>query len=204
MLINSIFKSKTLTDQEIVEGILGNERERNRSIEALYKQNRGFILKFLEGKSNDMYLVKQPEDILWEAIMAVLNNILDQKYELNSAVPLRGYLTTICKNLWYKNISQEENRDAREQVYSDESDDFQPDVLNDIAHQQKWELYLQVFERAGKNCKQIFSLWLVDGMDNKEIAEVMIREDKMKSEQSVRNAKSDCLKKVAAELKAVN
>ena len=204
MLINSIFKFKSLTDQEIVTGILGNHRERNKAIEALYKQNQGFIMKFLEGKSNGMYLVKQPEDILWEAIMAVLNNILEGKYEFNSAVPLRGYLTTICKNLWFKNISQEENRDAREQLFMEEADTIQPDISSILHNQQKWEIYLAVFERAGKNCKQIFTLWLVDGMDNKEIAEVMIREDKMKSEQSVRNAKSDCLKKVAAELKAVN
>jgi RNA polymerase sigma factor (sigma-70 family) len=200
MLINSIFKFKNLTDQEIVTGILGNDRERNRAIEALYKQNRGFIMKFLEGKSNDMYLVKQPEDILWEAIMAVLNNILDGKYELNSAVPLRGYLTTICKNLWYKNISQEENRDAREQLFMEESDTIQPDISNILHNQQKWEMYLAIFERAGKNCKQIFTHWLVDGMDNKEIASIMMGEGKLKSEQSVRNAKSDCLKKVTEEL----
>jgi hypothetical protein len=37
-------------------------------------------------------------------------------------------------------------------------------------------------------------------MDNKEIASIMMGEGKLKSEQSVRNAKSDCLKKVTEEL----
>lgn len=203
MLINSIFSAKNLTDAEIVAGVRGTDRERNKAIEALYQQNRGFLMKFLQGKSNEMYLVKQPEDILWEAIMAVLNNILDGKYQLNSSIPLRGYLTTICKNLWFKNISQEENRDARESLFLEETDNIEPDVSQAIDNQQKWEQYLAIFERAGRNCKQIFTLWLVDGMNNKEIAEVMIMEEKLKTEQSVRNAKSDCLKRVTNELTGV-
>lgn len=201
MSIKSFFKQRNLTDEEIVAGILGNERERNRAIEALYNQNRGFLIKFLQGKANDMYLVKQPEDIIWEAIMALLNNILDKKYTPSSSVPLSAYLTTICKNLWYKNLSQEENRDNREQWYLEGSSDYELDITTVLSNQQKWEQYLLIFEKAGKNCKQIFTLWLVDGMDNKEIAEVMINEGKLKSEQSVRNAKSGCLQKVTELLK---
>jgi DNA-directed RNA polymerase specialized sigma24 family protein len=201
MTINSIFLPKNLSDKEIIEGILGTERERNRAIEALYKQNKGFLTKFLQGKSNEMYLVKQPEDIIWEAIVALLNNVLDGKYQLDSKIPLTGYLTTICKNLWYKNISQEENRDNREGWFLEENDATEPDVLQILNYNMKWEYYLKIFEEAGKNCKQIFTLWLVDGMDNKEIAEVMMQEGKLKNEQVVRNAKSDCLKKVTELLK---
>lgn len=199
MTIKSFFKQRNLTDEEILAGILGNERERNRAIDALYNQNRGFLTKFLQGKSNEMYQVKQPEDIIWEAIMAVLNNILDNKYIPSQS--LSAYLTTICKNLWYKNISQEENRDNREQWYLEGSSDSEPDITAVLSNQQKWQHYLVIFDKAGKNCKQIFTLWLVDGMDNKEIAEVMINEGKLKSEQSVRNAKSDCLQKVTELLK---
>lgn len=201
MVLKSVFKKKHLTDDEIVAGIMGDERERNRAIEALYSQNRGFLTKFLQGKSNDAYLVKQPEDIIWEAIMAVLNNILDKKYTPSPHTPLSGYLTSICKNLWHKTISQEQNRDNREQWYLEANDVSEMDITTALSNQQKWDYYLAIFEKAGKNCQQIFTLWLVDGMDNKEIADVMINEGKLKSEQSVRNAKSDCLKKVTDLLK---
>jgi hypothetical protein len=46
-------------------------------------------------------------------------------------------------------------------------------------------------------------LWLVDGFSGKEMSDLLIAEGKFKSEQSVRNAKSDCMEKVANQLRNI-
>ena len=115
----------------------------------------------------------------------------------NEYKSLSAYLTTICKNLWHKFLSQEENRGNRENWFGQETELEVHDVSILLSEKEKWDRYLKIFEDAGKHCKQIFELWLVDGMNGKEIAEVMISEGKLKSEQSVRNTKSDCLEKIS-------
>jgi RNA polymerase sigma factor (sigma-70 family) len=201
MLMITLFRRKNWTDEQIVKGILSDSRSRNEAISALYEQNRSFLLKFLNSKNSFQDTARQPEDIIWEGISAVLNNILDGKYTAHPSTPLTGYLTAICRNLWHKYLEQESNRQERQWKFVDENESIEPDINQILASKQKWDIYLEIFEKAGKNCKQIFTLWLVDGMDNKQIAEVMMQEGKLKNEQVVRNAKSDCLKKVTDLLK---
>ena len=201
LLMMTLFGRKNWTDEQIVRGILGDSRSRNQAVAALYEQNRGFLLKFLNSKGGYHDTVRQPEDIIWESVTAVLNNILDGKYQPSSSTPLSGYLTAICRNLWHKYLEQEGNRQERQFIYIDENQQAEPDITQILSTKQKWDTYLEIFEKAGKNCKQIFTLWLVDGMDNKQIAEIMMQEGKLKNEQVVRNAKSDCLKKVTEMLK---
>lgn len=192
--------NQNFTDQQIVAGILLGGKDRNQAIRAIYDQNRAFLVKFLINKSNAQEYVKQPDDIIWESIEAVVINILEGKYVALADKPLAAYLTQICKNLWHKFLSQESNRKDRENLFGSETEFEEEDISSLISSKERWNYYLEVFENAGKNCKQIFTLWLVDGMSGKEIAEVMIIEGKLKSEASVRNAKSDCLDKITKQL----
>ncbi len=192
--------NKNLTDQQIVSGILTGGKDRNQAIGAIYDQNRGFLMKFLSNRSNIQDYVKQPEDIIWESVEAVVSNILEGKYTALPDKPLAAYLTQICKNLWHKFLSQESNRRDREDLFGSESDEEEEDISLLMVAKEKWDYYLEIFEKAGKNCQQIFTLWLVDGMSGKEIAEVMMAEGKLKSEASVRNTKSDCLEKITKQL----
>ncbi|MFN8347572.1 MAG: sigma-70 family RNA polymerase sigma factor [Spirosomataceae bacterium] len=197
--MSSIFQ-RAWTDEQIVEGILAGGRARDKAIGAIYDQNRSFLMKFLANRSNTKDYVKQPEDIIWESVEAVVHNIIEARYSPQPDKPLSAYLTTVCKNLWHKFLSQEANREARQDTFGQETDYEEPDVSVLLAEKEKWDKYLTIFDKAGKNCKQIFTLWLVEGMSGKEIAEVMMAEGKLKSEQSVRNAKSDCLEKVTSAL----
>jgi len=196
----SSFFQRAWTDEQIVRGILTGGRERDKAIGAIYDQNRSFLMKFLSNRSNTKDYVKQPEDIIWESVEAVVHNIIEARYSHQPDKPLSAYLTTVCKNLWHKFLSQESNREARQDAFGQETDYEEPDVSVLLAEKEKWDTYLAIFDKAGKNCKQIFTLWLVEGMSGKEIAEVMMAAGKLKSEQSVRNAKSDCLEKVTLAL----
>ncbi len=201
--MNSVFK-RGLTDAEIVNGVLAGGRDRERAIGAIYDQNRSFLMKFLGNRSNAQEYVKQPEDIVWESVEALVSNILEGKYSIQADKPLTAYLTTICKNLWHKFLSQETHRQERQDIWANESEVEEADVTQMIAEQERWNGYLAIFERAGKNCKQLLTLWLVDGLSGKEMADVLMAEGKFKSEQSVRNAKSDCMEKVTNQMRQIN
>ncbi|MFN8354155.1 MAG: hypothetical protein U0Y10_06915 [Spirosomataceae bacterium] len=198
--MNKLFR-RSYSDQDIVNGILEGGKAQERAIEALYEQNRSFLMKFLRNRSNQKNYVKEPEDILWESMEALVTNILDGHYVVQANKPLSGYLTTICKNLWHKFLHQEEHRQERQNIWLDETITDSIDVSQIIAEQERWNNYLTIFEQAGKNCKQILTLWLVDGLSGKEMADLLIAEGKFKSEQSIRNAKSDCMNKITSQLK---
>ena len=105
-------------------------------------------------------------------------------------------MTTLCKNIWFKFLESETARVAREDNYGDEqANEVEPDISQLLAQKETWDFYLAVFEKAGKFCQQLFTLWLVDGLSGKEMSDVFIAEGKLNSEQSVRNAKSDCMKR---------
>ncbi|WP_028523160.1 RNA polymerase sigma factor [Runella limosa] len=189
-----------LSDGDIVDGILAGGRKRDKAIEAIYTQNRSFLIKFLSNRSNTKDYVKQPEDIIWEAVEALVHNIIEGRYVPQSSTSLSAYLTTICKNLWHKFLSQESNREDRDDKFAKEIYEDEPDISVLLTEKERWDRYLAIFEKAGKHCKQIFTLWLVEGMSGKEMSDILISEGKLKSEQSVRNAKSDCLEKVTSQL----
>lgn len=196
----SSFKKHSLSDEELVRGIQAGKKEREKAIEALYDQNRAFLMKFLANRSNAQDYVKQPDDILWEAVEVLVGNILDGKYVAQPGTSLSAYLTSICRNLWHKFLSQETHRQEREMNWLDDTDAHASDVSELIAGQESWLSYLTIFEQVGRHCRQLLTLWLVDGLSGRETAEVLISEGKFKSEQSVRNAKSDCMEKVAHQL----
>lgn len=198
--MSNFFKTG-LSDAEIVSGVLAGGRERERAIGAIYDQNRSFLMKFLSNRSNAQEYVKQPEDIVWESVEALISNIIEGKYTAQPDKPLAAYLTTICKNLWHKFLSQESNRQERQDVWAGEMAVEEADITHLIAEQERWSRYLEIFDKAGKNCKQLLTLWLVDNLSGKEMADVLIAEGKFKSEQSVRNAKSDCMEKVTNQLR---
>ena len=185
-----------LTDSQIVEGILAGGRQKNGAIIAIYEQNRAFLTRFVGNKGNSREFVKEPSDIVWESIEALIINIEEGKYIARKETPLAAYLTTFCKNIWFKFLESETARVAREDSYGDEqANEIEPDISQLLAQKETWDFYLAVFEKAGKFCQQLFTLWLVDGLSGKEMSDVFIAEGKLNSEQSVRNAKSDCMKR---------
>lgn len=183
------------TDQKIVEGILAGGRTENEAIGALYDRHRGILMRFIDHKSAKDY-ARQPEDIVWEAIEAFVNNVKDGKYLPQEGTNIEAYIKTICKNLWHKYLASETARENRQDVYAGFDSEMEPDVSEILEDKEVWDYYLGIFDRAGKNCKEILHLSFAEDMPMKELAELLISEGKYENEQVVRNAKSKCLKKI--------
>lgn len=188
---------KNLDDEEVIEGIMIGGTRENLAIEALYEQNKGLIISFLKGRTNNE-TAKKPEDILWEAMEALVTNIKFGKYQPQTGIGLAGYFKSICKNLLFKNIESENSRVNRQSIYAGLDSENVPDVTLEMIEKETWDKYVSLFEKAGKNCRRILEMSFADGMKIHEVAQELIREGIYNNEQTVRNAKSKCLKKMKA------
>ncbi len=187
--------SKHWTDEAIVEGILTGDRKEHEALVALYKKFHLSLERFITHRSSGRDYAKQPEDIIWEAIEAFVVNVKKGSYSLKDAT-LETYLKSICKNLWFRYISSESSRDERQNKYMREWDELDDNVSDTLIDQENWEHYINLVSKAGKNCRQILDMRLIDGFSMQEISQKLVAEGIFENDQTVRNTKSKCLKKI--------
>lgn len=187
--------SKQWTDEAIVEGILTGGRREHEALVALYKKFHVSLERFITHRSSGRDYAKQPEDIIWEAIEAFVVNVKKQSYSLKDAA-LETYLKSICKNLWFRYISSEASRDERQTKYMADRDELDDDVSETLIEKENWAYYIDIVSKAGKNCRQILDMRLIDGFSMQEISQKLVIEGVFESDQTVRNTKSKCLKKI--------
>ena len=187
--------SKHPPDEVIIEGILAGGRKEHVAIIALYKKFHVSLERFIIHRSNGRDYAKQPEDIIWEAIEAFVVNVHKETYTLKDAT-LETYLKSICKNLWFRYISQEASREERQIKYMSEWDKLEDDVSEMLIEKENWEFYVNIVSKVGKNCRQILDMRLIDGLSMQEISKKLIADGIFENDQTVRNTKSKCLKKL--------
>lgn len=184
-----------------MEGINKGGIAESKAIGLLYDTNKSEILAFIN-RINSKEGAKEPEDIVWEGMEALVNNIKAGKYQIQKDIPLKAYLKSILKNLWLKNLSSENARSARQEVYFEGNNTTEIDVSEIITEKETWDKYLAIFDKVGKNCKKILQMVFGLGYSIKDLAQKLIEEGLYDNEQVVRNAKSKCLKRVTEELTA--
>ena len=187
--------SKHPSDESIVEGILVGGRKEHEALVALYKKFHVSLERFIIHRSTGRDYAKQPEDIIWEAIEAFVVNVKKGTFTLKDAT-LETYLKSICKNLWFRYISQEASREERQNRYMAEWDKLEDDVSDMLIEKENWEHYINLVSKLGKNCRQILDMRLVEGLSMQEISQRLIANGTFENDQTVRNAKSKCLKKI--------
>lgn len=192
--------SKRWSDHEIIQGILTGGRAEEDAIKAIYDNHRSVLCRYVGNKSSKTY-AKEPEDIIWESIEALVNNVKEGKYQPQAGTNIEAYIKMICKNLWHKYLASETARESRQEGYVGLDDDKTDlDISEIMSRIETWDSYLSIFERVGKNCKEILSLTFADDVPMNELAKMMVATGKYENEQTVRNAKSKCLKKVLLEI----
>ena len=187
--------SKHPSDEAIVEGIRAGGRKEHEALVMVYKKFHVSLERFIIHRSNGRDYAKQPEDIIWEAIEAFVVNVKKGTFTLKDAT-LETYLKSICKNLWFRYISQEASREERQNRYMAEWDKLEDDVSDMLIERENWEQYINLVSKLGKNCRQILDMRLIEGLSMQEISQKLIANGTFENDQTVRNAKSKCLKKI--------
>jgi len=77
-----------------------------------------------------------------------------------------------------------------------EWDKLEDDVSEMLIEKENWEFYVNIVSKVGKNCRQILDMRLIDGLSMQEISKKLIADGIFENDQTVRNTKSKCLKKL--------
>lgn len=193
--MNFWVNNKHWSDEKIIAGLLGSERDEHQAILALHEKYGRALSKYADSNIYNKQYPKTPDDFVWETIEAFVVNIKKGSYTKQNAA-LETYLISICKNLIYRYTSQESSREKRTEVFLEDNNDQTPSLEDWLIENEDWEYYIEVISKAGKNCRRIMDMRLIEALSMKEIADILIAEGLFENEQTVRNAKSKCLKKI--------
>jgi DNA-directed RNA polymerase specialized sigma24 family protein len=184
------------TDNEIVEAISKGGRHEDRALDALHKQYFNRLIHFVSQRIMERESAKLSEDFVWEAIEEFIVDVKLSKYVIEKG-SVENYLIGKCKFLWLNYIKAEERKERRETDYIETettllADDS--DIM--LIEREQWEKYIALADKAGKNCRQLLDLRLIQRMSMTDIAAQLINEGRFENEQTVRNAKSKCMKRM--------
>lgn len=136
------------------------------------------------------------EDVVQDAILALINNVNEGKYQLQESTKIKTYFIGICKNIWKEHL----RRKARYATFSDfdfkieefEGYDFLYEITEYEALTERQKIVLEVFNSASDTCKQVLSYFYFKNYSHEEIAEKM----GFSNAESSKTQKNKCLKKL--------
>ncbi len=136
------------------------------------------------------------EDVVQDAILALINNVNEGKYELQESTKIKTYFIGICKNIWKEHLRKK----ARYATFSDfdfkieefEGYDFLYELTEWESLTERQKIVLEVFDRATDTCKKVLSYFYFKNYSHEEIAEKM----GFSNAESSKTQKNKCLKKL--------
>jgi len=137
------------------------------------------------------------EDVMQDAILALINNVNEGKYQPRANVKTKTYFVGICKNLWQdrirkgakvKNFSQIEEIDWDQM----ENYDFWYEVIDQDHLNSRQKMVQEVFTLASETCKKVLSYFYHRNLSHEEIAEEL----GFSNAESSKTQKNKCLKKL--------
>ena len=184
--------NKKYSDQEIIAGLQAGGDEQKKFQKILYEQNM-FLIKI--GSKKHSLIVEKSASAYSDAIIAVISNIINKKFEHRSV--LASYLKSIFHNKCIDEIRNEKTyRDTiiREGIIDNlinSMPDKTADIVRSVIKKQEWSILLTKLNELGEKCYQLLMLWC-DRYKDEEIALKM----GYSTPQVVRGTRARCLEKL--------
>lgn len=136
------------------------------------------------------------EDVVQDAILVLINNVNEGKYQLQEATKIKTYFIGICKNIWKEHLRKK----ARYATFTDfdfkiedfEGYNFLYEITEFEALTERQKIVLEVFDLASETCKKVLSYFYFKNFSHEEIAEKM----GFSNAESSKTQKNKCLKKL--------
>lgn len=162
----------------------------SKKIESIYTDNFKGVKRFiLQNKGN----IADAEDVFQKALLQIAVRYKKEKFEIKTAFD--GYLFTVCKNLWRRELNNQKNRVTNTtiiELYSEERDDSLA-----IIEQKRQELFIEKLQQISDNCKTILTLFF----SKTPYSEIVAQTD-YSSETVVRQRVFKCKKKLTELIKS--
>ena len=176
------------SDKEIIAGVKADDEP---LLKSWYQRDFPYIKNFIlknNGTENDA------KEIYQDAFMVVYQKIMDGQFKSTAAI--KTFLFAIARNLWFKNL-----RDNNKLGITEDVEQLQ---IADIGDTYDWEVdeqekqVMAQIAQLGLGCQKILELYYFGKKSLKTIAEEM----GYKSEKNARNAKYKCMQQLRNFFKA--
>lgn len=124
----------------------------SKKIVAIYKENFNSVKRFVLQNKGD---IADAEDIFQKALLQITIRYKKEKFQIKTG--FNGYLFTVCKNLWRRELNKSKKRVTNSdtiQLVSEERD-------NALAYLElkRQELFVEKLSEISDNCKKILTLF---------------------------------------------
>ncbi len=168
-------------NQNLLLGLVNNDEEIIKEIYQLtFFKVDDFVIKN-QGSKEDA------EDIFHKALMQLVARYHVKPFEIESSFV--GYLFTVCKNLWRRELNNQKNRVTEPNYLTLVSEER--DIALASLEQERFELLQEKIKQLSKNCQMIIGL-IFKGTSYKEI----VAKKNYSSESVVRQRVFKCKKRL--------
>ncbi|PCJ65176.1 MAG: hypothetical protein COA58_09945 [Bacteroidetes bacterium] len=184
-----MFKEKGYSDDELVKMILKDERSMNIATSYILKTHGKRIKLHILEQSESM---EEAEDVLYEGLAAFIMNVRKGAYRSES--PIRVYITSICRRIWFKKFKRMMLHKKFEEYELEKPKNLFEDHILTNDMEETVEILMSTLK---KKCQDVLHLWALS-FSMVEIATKL----KMSSSQVVMNRKNLCLKELRSQIES--
>ena len=163
--------------------------QRSVAFEEIYVSYYPVFEKFVLSKNGNH---EEAKDLFQEGITILYIQIINNKFREESNI--KTYLFSICRNLFYQQIKKKQKENEMEK----NQPKLEIATSEEQPQDEKVLAVFQVFNTLGKDCQRILELFYFEKLSMTEIA----KEFGFKGEQSAKNKKSKCIRKLRSMIEA--
>ncbi|WP_299107085.1 sigma-70 family RNA polymerase sigma factor [uncultured Tenacibaculum sp.] len=164
--------------------------EDKRVLLTIYKNNLPKVKSFVLKNNGNM---EDAEDIFQKALLQISMRYKKEKFTITTSFD--GYLFTVCKNLWRRELNKHKNRVTNSEIVELANEDRENSLA--LVEQKRQELFIEKMKEISENCRQILFMFFA----KTSYAEIVAATE-YNSETVVRQRVFKCKKKLTEIIKA--
>ena len=176
------------TNDEILNGILRND---NVILQFIYKNFYYKVNLYVKKNSGDN---EDANDVFQEAVIVIYRKLKANELVLNCT--FETYLFSVCKYLWYKQLSRQKTE--RDMLLDGKpyENEYDHDFMEAADKNERFKLYQKHFQMLGVDCQKLLQLFF-EKLSLKQIAQIM----GFSSEKYVKKRKYKCKEYLVTSIK---
>ncbi len=121
-------------------------------ITKIYTISFPFVKKFIKENKGS---TQDAEDIFQKALLQI--SVRHRKEKINIKSTFEGYIFTVCKNLWRRELNKQKNRVTNSEIVEHVSETRDNSLA--LVEQKRQELFIEKLNEISDNCRNILTLF---------------------------------------------